>query len=119
MGYEGVIRTGTVLHLDRGPLEAIESGGKTIELRLNDEKRRKIKVGDLLEFVSREDRRRLLVKVIALRVFRDFEELYRNLPLDKCGYRKGEVAEAQDMEKYYSLEDQRKNGVVGIEFEKL
>lgn len=32
------------------PFEMISSGQKTIELRLNDEKRQKIQIGDIIEF---------------------------------------------------------------------
>ena len=38
------------MNLDLSPCRAMESGEKTIELRLNDEKRRALKVGDEIEF---------------------------------------------------------------------
>ena len=39
------------MNLDSNPFEMIKNGTKTIELRLNDDKRRKIKVGDYIIFL--------------------------------------------------------------------
>lgn len=47
--------------------EFIKEGTKRIEIRLNDEKRRKIKLGDTIEFVKEPEKaKRLKVKVIGL-----------------------------------------------------
>lgn len=99
------------------PFEKIKSGEKTIELRLYDEKRRKIKVGESICFKSKTDK--LTATVKALHIFKDFEELYAALPLDKCGYAPNEISTAspEDMLEYYSKEQIEKYGVVGIEIE--
>ena len=49
--------------------------------------------------------------------FDSFEELYKTLPLLECGYTAEDIDNAQpsDMEQYYSVEQQKKYGVVGIE----
>ena len=107
------------MHLDPGPFEKIKTGAKTIELRLNDEKRRKIQVGDRILFGNRSDpSSSLLAEVVALHRFRDFRELYAVLPLEKCGYLTAEAvchARAEDMLAYYPMEMQQAYGVVGIE----
>ncbi|MBR3299254.1 MAG: NYN domain-containing protein [Clostridia bacterium] len=108
------------MRLNARPFEMIESGSKTIELRLYDEKRRRIAVGDSIEFTHAEDeKRRLSARVKALHIFKDFAELYAALPLDKCGYAEAELASAspEDMLEYYPLEEQRRFGAVGIELE--
>ena len=100
------------------PFGKIKSGKKTIELRLYDEKRQKIQVGDTICFVNTENGAdTITVLVENLFVFASFEELYRNLPLTKCGYKETEVSTAspQDMEQYYAKEEQAQYGVVGIE----
>jgi ASC-1-like (ASCH) protein len=63
---------------------------------------------------SRKKRRR--VKLF-LSVFPSFNELYKVLPLEQCGYLPEELAgaSAADMEIYYSPTQQRQYGVVGIE----
>ena len=90
---------------------------KTIELRLFDEKRQKIKVGDNIIFTETVTGEKLSVKVEKLYRFNNFDKLYKSLPLLKCGYTEKNVNEAKpsDMEEYYSIEEQRKYGVVGIE----
>ena len=106
------------MKLHREPFENIKSGIKTIELRLYDEKRRAISVGDEIEFVN-ADSERLLCKVVAVHIFDSFESLYRALPLTKCGYTERDVhrASPDDMDLYYSKEKQKKWGAVGIELE--
>lgn len=106
------------MRLNPQPFESMASGRKTIELRLYDEKRQAIRVGDEIEFVnSKDDSRRLLCTVSDLHVFDSFKDLYQSLPLLKCGYTEEDVSTAAhtDMEAYYSAEEQRKYGVVGIE----
>ena len=105
------------MKLNDAPFEKIKNGTKTIELRLYDEKRRKIKIGDKICFKSKEGVITEIVK--ALHIFESFEELYEALPLDKCGYALDELptASPDDMLKYYSKEQIEKHGVVGIELE--
>lgn len=97
--------------------EMIKSGEKTIELRLFDEKRQQIKVGDKIVFTNTTAGETLNTTVVELHRFDSFEELYKSLPLLKCGYTPEDVDKAKpsDMEQYYSVEEQRKYGVVGIE----
>lgn len=110
------------MHLDHGPFVRIETGAKTIELRLNDEKRKRIQVGDRILFDDRSaPSETLTAEVAALHRFRDFRELYAHLPLEKCGYGAEEVktAKAEDMLVYYSIEQQQLYGVLGIELRLL
>ena len=100
-----------IMRLNTSPFEMIASGEKTIELRLNDEKRRKIKIGDEITFVNTENSlKTILVEVIGIYKFKSFKELYANLPLLRCGYTKEDVmtAEPEDMLSYY-LRNSRKN----------
>lgn len=106
------------MKLNPSPFSMIKSGEKTIELRLNDEKRQKINIGDEIEFINTTDQsKRLYAQVVQLYHFASFEELYKNLPLDKCGYKAEEIfsARADDMDIYYPKEKQSVYGVLGIE----
>ena len=110
------------MNLHSSPFAMIRSGRKTIELRLYDEKRQTIAVGDTIRFNNTgTEGGALLTKVTALYRFDSFEELYRQLPLLKCGYTEEDVGTAspRDMEAYYSAEQQKKYGVVGIGVELL
>jgi len=110
-------RTTHEMKLHKTPFEKISSGEKTIELRLYDEKRQNIKAGDEIIFTNTATGEKLRATVRKLHRFDSFEELYKVLPLLKCGYTAEDVEKAHpsDMEQYYSVEEQKKYGVVGIE----
>ena len=111
-----------VMNLTPAPMQEIRTGNKTIELRLNDEKRKQISVGDTIKFINTEDSNDTLrVKVVDLFLFSSFAELYDNLPLLNCGYNEDNIntASPEDMEMYYPREKQNKYGVVGIEISLL
>ena len=106
------------MHLDPEAFAAMEDERKTIELRLYDEKRRRIQAGDVIRFESTDDDTDVLfAQVTGLRFFASFDELYAALPLTACGYtpEATRTASPRDMDRYYSPEAQRKWGVVGIE----
>ena len=105
------------MNLCSEPFNSIKNKEKIYELRLLDSKRQKLKVGDTITFTNLDNKETLSVKVVRLHKFSSFEELYNNLPLDKCGYNKSNINKANpnDMEKYYSKEKQSQYGVVGIE----
>ena len=95
----------------------IADGSKTIELRLNDEKRQQIRIDDTIIFNCTKNNDVITAKVRILHKFVDFKTLYDALPLDKCGYSADDLAFAHytDMEQYYSKEQIAKYGVLGIE----
>ena len=95
----------------------IADGSKTIELRLNDEKRQRINVEDTVVFNCISTKDIITAQVSVLHKFSDIEELYKSLPLEKCGYCKDELGSAHytDMEQYYTKEQIKKYGALGIE----
>ena len=97
----------------------IKNGSKTIEMRLYDDKRRSIKDNDIIVFTNRTTEETINVKVINLYLYPSFEELYKNFDKVSIGYAKNEVANANDMEEYYSKEEQLAYGVVAIEMKLL
>ena len=107
------------MKLNNGPFMNIKNGTKTIELRLNDEKRQLLKIKDLIEFTNRETLEQLLVEIENLYHYPSFEELYKHFDKVAMGYREDEEANPKDMEEYYSKEEQEKYGVLGIEIKKV
>ena len=107
------------MKLNNEPFECIKNGTKTIELRLNDEKRKLLTVGDYIEFTNRVTNEKLLVEVIDLFKYNSFEELYKHFNKIEMGYFINEEANPKDMENYYSKEEQEKYGVLGIKIKKL
>ncbi len=103
----------------KGPYyQKIKVGTKTIEMRLNDEKRQLINVGDYIEFTNLDNQEVLKVSVVNLHYYRNFAELYVNHDKVSIGYAIDEEAKPEDMSMFYSLEDINKYGVVGIEVKK-
>ena len=93
----------------------IAAGKKTIESRLNDEKRRLIKVGDNIEFTSRVDDSTILVEVVELLRCVSFGELFASREPAEFGGESQAQLEAQVRE-FYTPDDESRYGVVGIEF---
>ena len=107
------------MKLNNEPFINIKNGTKTIELRLYDEKRKMLKINDLIEFTNRETNEKMLVIIVNLYHYPSFEELYKHFDKVMMGYKENEVANPKDMEKYYSIEEQNKYGVLAIEIKKL
>ena len=57
-----------VMRLAPSPFEMIEAGTKTIELRLFDEKRRNLHVGDVIEFIHTENSSKTLLGLAGIAV---------------------------------------------------
>ena len=105
------------MNLAPSAFRKIADGSKTIELRLNDEKRQQINVGDTIIFNNTSTKDIITAQVKLLHKFSDFEELYNALPLEMCGYTVAELDTAHytDMEQYYNKEQIKKYGALGIE----
>lgn len=107
------------MKLKNEPFMSIKNGLKTIEMRLFDEKRKQIKVGDTIEFTNIVSLEKLKVKVIALHKFKNFEELYSHFSKTQLGYKQTEIASPNDMNQYYTNDDIEKYGVLGIEIKTI
>lgn len=96
--------------------QKIKNKTKTIEMRLCDEKRSLISIGDIIEFNNTSTNEQLQCVVINLYKYESFDELYKHHDKFSIGYSNDEVAEPNDMLAYYSVDNIRKYGVMGIEF---
>ncbi len=104
------------MKLEPVPFEQIRSGSKTIEIRLRDEKRQQVQVGDFIEFSCTDaPENRLQTRVTALHPFGSFAELFAALPKEKLGYAPDDSPDPAVMDQYYSAEKQAQFGVLGIE----
>jgi len=109
------------MNIQPEPFQMIKCGQKDIELRLYDEKRRQIMIGDEILFHNTATDEQLTVRIKALHISRSFEDLYNEMPLSRCGYSERDIQSASpaDMDVYYPKEKQDLYGVVGIEIQKL
>ncbi|MBU9720378.1 MULTISPECIES: ASCH domain-containing protein [Bacillaceae] len=100
---------------------AMEKGDKKVEVRLNDEKRRKINVADTIEFIKLPGQNGLLkVQVTELRTYGTFEEMYKDIPLrdfDCEGWSMKDMIDGTyDI---YTPEQERKWGTLAITVRRL
>ena len=103
------------MHLTEKPFYMIKAGKKDIEMRLFDEKRQKIKIGDTIEFSNVETGQIINTEVVDIHKFNNFSELYSSFDKTRLGYYDDENAKPEDMSQYYSNPEIEKYGVVGIE----
>jgi len=84
------------MRLNPEPFELIKSGIKKAEVRLNDEKRKNIKIGDIIVFSKRPElKEKIEVKVIGRKEYSEYPT------------------------KYYSEEEQLRYGIVVFDIELL
>ena len=107
------------MKLQNEPFEFMKKGTKTIELRLNDEKRKLIKENDIIIFENMITKELIKTEVIRLHKYPSFEDLYKHFDKISLGYEKNEIANPSDMEIYYPKEKQEKYSVLGIEIKLL
>ena len=99
------------MKLQESPFERIKNGTKTVEFRLYDEKRSKIKICDQIEFSKLPDlQETILVDVLDLYREDTFENLFKKLFTDEDEIKK----KTKSMYQYYSPDEEKQYGVVGI-----
>lgn len=107
------------IHLDPEIFEQVKNGTKNVEARVNDEKRRQIKIGDKIEVLKRpEEVETLWVRVTGLITYQNFEELAAQYPIERLyspSFTKEEYLAL--FPKFYTEEEIAEYGTVAIEFE--
>ena len=99
------------MKLQESPFERIKNGTKTIEFRLYDDKRSKIKIGDQIEFSKLPDlQETVLVDVLDLYREDTFENLFKKLFTDENEIK----SKTTSMYQYYSPDEEKQYGVLGI-----
>ncbi len=109
------------LRLQPKYFDYIDKGTKRIELRLFDEKRRLINIGDTITFQKEPELNvEMNVKVIGLLRYNSFEELLNDFSIEMVADKKMTKEELLHvLEEFYTPEKQRQYGVVGIRIEKI
>lgn len=108
------------MHLNDKPYSMIASGQKTIELRLYDEKRKKIHLGDTIIFANLEIGKKTAVKVKNIYTDVSFQNLFKRINNNsQLGFADiyTYMEMANMMREYYSEEQEKKYGVIAIEFD--
>lgn len=99
--------------------EYILNGTKRIELRLNDEKRQLIKIGDTIKFIKEPElQENFEAKVIGLLNYSSFIELFKDFNISVLA----DISMTKDellnvLQEFYTPEKQEKYGVLGIKLD--
>ena len=97
----------------------IKNGAKRIELRLFDEKRQRIRLGDTIECTNPYGET-LAVRVVGLLRYGSFEDLFKDYDISILADESMTKRELLDvLNGFYPLEKQYEMGVVGIRVEVL
>jgi len=101
--------------------EYILNGSKDIEIRLYDEKRQKINIGDIIIFKKEPElNESFKVKVVGLLRYENFDGLFNDFTIDRLADRSMSKSELlEELEKFYTKEKQKEYGVLGIRIEKV
>ena len=110
-----------IVHLDSDIFDIVDKEVKNIECRLNDEKRRKLKIGDKLIFLKRPDDIEKIEVIIEDLVYYDnFDDMVKDYAIEQMylpGFTKENFINL--LSRFYSKEEQEKYGVVAIKFKKI
>lgn len=97
----------------------ILNGTKRIEIRLFDEKRRQIKIGDTIKFLKEPNSNESFnAKVIGLLRYNTFEDMFRDFDISVLSDKSMTKEELiNTLEQFYTKEKQKQYGVLGIRIE--
>lgn len=99
--------------------ELVETSKKTVEARLNDEKRQKLKIGDIIKFCAEPDRNNIVdTVVVGLDKYNNFSAAISDIGLNNFTNEDKDTYLA-DLEKYYPKNLQEENGVLAITISKV
>lgn len=102
------------MKLQNEPFKQIKKEIKKIEIRLNDEKRKIFEINDYIEFTNITTLEIMFVKITNLYHYKNFEDLFNYFDKSTLG-----CGSYEEMYKYYSKEEEKKYGVLGIEIKVL
>ena len=97
--------------------EMVRSGEKDIELRLYDEKRRRMRNGDMLLIYNAQNRNDYIrAKIVCFHIAKSFADLATKISMPRTGFASLNALMSA-IEKFYNTEMESKYGIVGIELE--
>lgn len=110
-----------IMKLNPKYFEYMKNGTKEVEIRLNDDKRKNIKIGDEIIFQKEPElKEELCTKVEMLFIKQSFKDILMDLDVKQYADQK-ETREnfLNDLYKFYTKEQEEKYGVIGIKVKKV
>lgn len=99
--------------------EYMLNGTKRIEIRLFDEKRQQINIGDTIKFLNEAElTENFKVKIIGLLRYNSFEDMFKDFDISVLADKSMAKEELmQGLEQFYTKEKQKQYGVLRIRIE--
>lgn len=101
------------LTVSRKDFDMIFKGEKSVDLRLYDDKRQIMNIGDRVQFNASGSTAYFEATIIGLVRAQTFERLFQIVSVQKCGFTDANTA-VKIMNQNYSLDMQQELGVIGI-----
>ena len=119
--FRGIIYNMKTIEMNLQPkyFDFMKDGTKRIELRLYDEKRSQIELGDIIEF-SKSENDKLKAEVIGLLRYNSFKDLFEDFGISilaDASMTKDELLGV--LSEFYAPEKQSEYGVIGIRLKML
>lgn len=105
------------MNLSEKYFESLNSGIKDIEVRLLDEKRSKLKIGDIIIFTNSNNI--IYTQVLNLAIFNSFEELLNNIPTKRIGLSAFKNEALKELYSIYSKDKLKKHKIIAIQIKKI
>ena len=101
-------------------LKNIKKGIKKFELRLYDERRRNINLGDTITFRNLNDLEDTIsVKVLALLRYPTFADFFEDIDYKLCGTANSLEEKLNRVHTFYTVEQEKEYGILAIKIELL
>jgi serine/threonine protein phosphatase 1 len=104
------------MNLKTGPFDQIAKGKKRVEMRLFDEKRQKIRIGDEIIFTKEGTGETIRARVLGLYHFLNFGAMLWDFSCEQLGIPENEILLDDYMQQFYSPKDIDRYGTLAIRF---
>lgn len=126
MKYKPEVQDGTFLWIDKSLHKLhlldkyfclIKDGSKTVEIRLNDEKRKKMKVGNYIDFINKDTEEIVTTEIVDKKLFDSVNDLYDIYDEKSIGISKKDILKV--MRNIYSEDELNDNKICALEIKKI
>ncbi len=107
-----MVNRGHEMRLNKESFNAIKNKKRTIEIRLFDEKRKSIKINDIIKFNLMDYSDSFEVKVIGLMRFKNLNDLFNNINSNNAD-------SIDNIKSFYTEDEIKKYGLLGIVVERI
>ena len=106
------------MKLNNKAFNNIKSGIKKFELRLYDDRRKNINLGDTIIFHNLNNLEDTIsVKVLALLRYASFADLFKDIDYKLCGSANSLEEKLERVHTFYTIEQEKKHGILAIKIE--